>query len=100
MTDKSGMRLYYQPATADVQELVFFTVGTEVFQIPPGYPRYEVSSVCNTSCNRVIKKPAKIVAATNHMHYMDFDVDIANPQGPFCRGFKPRHQLHAFSEGA
>ncbi|GFN79658.1 dopamine beta-hydroxylase [Plakobranchus ocellatus] len=76
LRDKSGMRLYYQPATTDVQDMLTFTVGAQGFEIPPGKPRYEVSSVCNTSCRGVIKKPAKIVAATNHMHYLGIEMQI------------------------
>ncbi|GFN79655.1 dopamine beta-hydroxylase [Plakobranchus ocellatus] len=76
LTDKSGMRLYYQSATTDVQDMLTFTVGARNFLIPPGYPRYEVSGVCNTSCRRVIRKPAKIAAAVNHMHYMGIEMQM------------------------
>ncbi|GFN79659.1 dopamine beta-hydroxylase [Plakobranchus ocellatus] len=71
MTDKSGIRLYFQPATPDLEDMVTLTLGTNLFEIPPGKPRYEVKSVCKGSCtSAMVREPAKIYAALNHMHYM------------------------------
>ncbi|RUS91460.1 hypothetical protein EGW08_000784 [Elysia chlorotica] len=77
MTDKSGIRMYYQPAKSEVQDLITLTLGTNLFEIPPREPRVEVESVCKGSCTAaMVTKPAKIFAGLNHMHYLGSEMTI------------------------
>lgn len=77
MTDKSGIKLYYQPAQPDVQDTVIVTLGTNMLEIPPGEPRVVVESICKGTCTAaMVTKPAKIFAGLNHMHYLGSEMMI------------------------
>ncbi|KAK3782593.1 hypothetical protein RRG08_038373 [Elysia crispata] len=77
LKDKSGIRIHYQPVKSDVQDLVTVILGTTLFEIPAGEPRVEVDSICKGSCTRLlVRKPAKIFGAINHMHYLGSEMSM------------------------
>ena len=70
-TDASGLKLYYQPSTPQMNDLSIFVTGQLMLEIPPGQPRVEHVGVCGSACTRqMIIKPAYITSAFNHMHYL------------------------------
>ncbi|GFN79661.1 dopamine beta-hydroxylase [Plakobranchus ocellatus] len=77
MTDGSGISLYYQPVTPEIQDMLTFIVGEQLIEIPPGKPRFELNSVCKESCTKkIVTKPAKIFAGLNVMQVMGSSMTI------------------------
>ncbi|RUS91459.1 hypothetical protein EGW08_000783 [Elysia chlorotica] len=75
--DSSGLKLYYQPARADFQDLVMFTTGQIDIEIPPGESRVDVVGTCRGRCtNLYFTKPVYVISALNHMHYMGRSMKI------------------------
>jgi len=76
-TDASGLRLYYQPAQPQYEDLYTFMIGQRLLAIPPGEPRVEAVGVCPGDCTRaVMNKPAYIISGINHMHYLGRSMKI------------------------
>lgn len=76
-TDASGMKLYLKPSTPELLDLATFTTGQRILEIPPGQSRVAQVGVCPGSCTRMlVTKPAYIVNAANHMHYMGREMKI------------------------
>jgi len=76
-TDASGLKVYYQPSTPQTTDLITFWTGQTLLEIPPGQPRIEHVGVCKGSyTSQVLLKPAYIISAFNHMHYLGRSMSI------------------------